>query len=70
MRARTHGLRVYDVDRHEPVHVARRMAEAADYPAYTSFLAFFKSAAEANFQTSAVASKHVGKNWPPQPKHG
>lgn len=37
--AHAHGVRVYDFDRHERVHVERRMANASDYPAYTSFLA-------------------------------
>jgi len=37
--ARAHGVRVYDFDRHEAAHVARRMANAVDYPAYAAFLA-------------------------------
>ncbi len=39
MLAREYGLTLYDFDRHEPVHVERRMAAASLYPAYTSFLA-------------------------------
>jgi len=37
--AATQGLTVYDFDRHEPEHVAHRMTNAAEYPAYASFLA-------------------------------
>lgn len=37
--ARAFDVRVYEFDRRESAHVARRMANVADYPAYTSFLA-------------------------------